>query len=109
MNAISQLLDSKLVNETYNIGSNNEISNIELVNKILTMMNKDFGFSSSIFNLVEFVEDRFGHDQRYAINSRKINLDLGWESSLDSDEALKETIEWYIKNEPWWSSFQKKA
>lgn len=102
---IDQLINSKIVNETYNIGSSNEISNIELVNKILMIMSQDFDFSSSIFDLIEFVEDRAGHDQRYAINAQKLHVDLGWKSTLDSDKALKETIDWYLNNESWWGSF----
>ncbi|MDA7562994.1 dTDP-glucose 4,6-dehydratase [Gammaproteobacteria bacterium] len=103
--AIEQLINSKFMNETYNIGSNNQISNIDLVNQILEIMIKNFGFPSSIFDLIKYVEDRAGHDQRYAINSKKISTDLGWSAKLDSDLALKQTVKWYINNKSWWDDF----
>jgi dTDP-glucose 4,6-dehydratase len=105
ISAISQLMRADSFNETYNIGGNNEMANVDLVKRILSIMANDFKFSASLHNLIEFVDDRLGHDQRYAINSNKISADLGWSSRLDQDEALRETIDWYLNNESWWRAF----
>lgn len=76
--------------EVYNIGSDNEWSNGELVRKILSMMDK---WSAKI----EYVNDRLGHDRRYAIDSSKIHKELGWYPKISFEDGLKSTIDWYIK------------
>ena len=60
-------------------------------------------------NLINFVDDRPGHDFRYAINSSKIAKDLGWFAQTDIDTGLEETVKWYIKNESWWRKIQSKG
>lgn len=80
--------------EIYNVSAGNEIENIEVVRKVLKIMGKDE-------NLIEFVEDRPGHDVRYSLNSKKIR-DLGWKPKNDFDEALEKTVNWYLGNEWWW-------
>ena len=80
--------------ETYNIGSGNEMENIELVNLILEKFGRD---SKSI----EFVKDRPGHDQRYSVKSKKIN-DLGFNLKTNFPDGLSETINWYKNNKIWW-------
>ena len=77
--------------EVYNVGSDNEWSNGELVRKILSIMDK---WSAKI----EYVNDRLGHDRRYAIDSSKAKEELGWEPLISFDEGLKSTIEWYTNN-----------
>jgi dTDP-glucose 4,6-dehydratase len=79
--------------ESYNIGAGNELPNIEIAEKILTIMKKDQ-------NLISFVKDRPGHDFRYSINSGKIRK-LGWKPARPFIEALESTVKWYINN-PWW-------
>jgi len=84
------------VGEIYNIGADNEHTNIEITNIILKELNKPK-------TLIKHVEDRPGHDRRYSINSDKIKK-LGWlpEKSQDFENSMKETIHWYVKNEWWW-------
>jgi dTDP-glucose 4,6-dehydratase len=77
--------------EVYNIGSDNEWSNGELVRKILSIMNKS---DSNI----EYVKDRLGHDRRYAIDSSKAKEELGWKPLINFEDGLKSTIDWYISN-----------
>jgi dTDP-glucose 4,6-dehydratase len=92
--AIAFLISYGKNGETYNIGSGNEIKNIELVNLIL----EKFGLDSTY---IEFVSDRPGHDLRYSINSQKIN-NLGFKSSIDFANGLSDTIDWYRNNTKWW-------
>ena len=80
--------------EVYNIGGNNEKQNIEIVKLILDALNKDE-------SLIEFVTDRLGHDRRYAIDSSKIQNDLGWSPNYTFDSGIKETIQWYLDNQDW--------
>ena len=80
--------------EIYNISGNNELSNIEIVNKIFEIMNKK--------GKIKYVSDRPGHDVRYSINSEKL-LKLGWKPEYNFEEALKLTVEWYINNKDWWT------
>ena len=81
--------------EIYNIGGKNRITNIALVSKIIELM----GFSGSV---LEFVEDRKGHDFRYAMDVSKIH-DLGFQEVVDLESGLKDVISWYRKNIDWWS------
>lgn len=98
--AIDLILQKGKIGETYFVGGLIEdISNIEVIKKILQIMNKD----NSSF---EYVKDRPGHDRRYAIDWTKINKELGWEPKHNFDEALKLTIEWYKNNPKWWKSIK---
>jgi len=81
--------------ETYNISAGNEIDNLTLVKKILEIMGRDK-------NLIEFVEDRPGHDVRYSLDSSKIRRELLWKPKHSLEDALKKTVEWYLANESWW-------
>ncbi|NWG09192.1 MAG: GDP-mannose 4,6-dehydratase [Nitrososphaerales archaeon] len=78
-----------------NIFSNNELSNLQLVTKVLEEIGKPS-------DLIEFVEDRPGHDFRYSLDSSKIRFELNWKPKHSFEEALKETVKWYIINEHWW-------
>ena len=98
------------VGETYNIGGNNEIQNIEVVNKICDILdmlkpNKLNGLNS-YRDLISFVEDRPGHDVRYAIDARKISSHLGWKPKEDFNSGIKKTVEWYLKNLHWSEAIQ---
>lgn len=85
--------DGKL-GEVYNIGGNNEKQNIEIVKLILSQLDKDE-------SLIEFVTDRLGHDRRYAIDSNKIQNDLGWSPKYSFDVGIEQTIQWYLDNQNW--------
>ena len=88
--------------EVYNIGGHNERKNLDVVKIIL----KELGKSE---NLIEFVEDRKGHDLRYAINADKIEKELGWKPATNFEEGIKSTIKWYKENESWWRPLLKRA
>lgn len=90
--AIDTVLHKGVKGEVYNVGGNNEKTNIDIVKTIL----KELGKSE---DLITFVEDRKGHDYRYAINSSKIKNELGWEPSVTVEEGLRRTIEWYANKE----------
>ena len=80
--------------EIYNISSNNELSNVEIVNKIFEIMDKK--------GKIKHVDDRPGHDIRYSIDSEKLRK-LGWKPQYDFDDALKSTVKWYVNNKQWWT------
>ena len=82
------------IGEVYNIGGHNEKTNLEITHLILDAMGKD---ESSI----EHVQDRLGHDRRYAIANDKITSELGWEPSVTFEEGIKMTIDWYLDNVSW--------
>ena len=90
-NAVNMALLKGNSGESYNISANNEIDNITIVKKILAIMNKSE-------DLIEFVEDRPGHDFRYSMTSRKISNELEWKQESNFDEGLKKTVEWYLGN-----------
>jgi len=99
--AIDLILHKGKIGETYFIGGLTEdISNLEVIKKILKIMGKDKSF-------IEYVKDRPGHDRRYAIDWSKINRELGWKPKYIFDEALKKTVNWYIKNQSWWKRIKK--
>ena len=107
--AINLILQEGAIGDTYNIGGNNEISNINIVESICTILDKlkPSNSGKSYKQLISFVKDRPGHDFRYAINTTKIKKDLNWEPKETFDSGLIKTIKWYLKNENWWKKTQK--
>lgn len=99
--AIDVVLHKGKVGEIYNIGGHNEKTNLEITRLILEAMGKD---ESSI----QYVEDRLGHDRRYAISNDKITSELGWEPSITFEEGIKITINWYLNNQDWIKSIENK-
>ncbi|OGK13413.1 dTDP-glucose 4,6-dehydratase [Candidatus Roizmanbacteria bacterium RIFCSPLOWO2_01_FULL_38_12] len=96
--AIDLILHRGKVGETYLVGGLTEdISNLEVIKKIVSIMKKEE-------NMIEYVKDRPGHDRRYAINSGKIRETLGWEPQYDFDHALELTVNWYKENPEWWKN-----
>ena len=88
--------------ETYNIGGNNEWSNIDLIHALCKIMDKKLGRSEGeSAKLITFVKDRAGHDLRYAIDSSKLQRELGWKPSLQFEEGLEKTVDWYLQNQEW--------
>ena len=83
--------------QSYNISADNEIDNLTTIKKILTIMNKSM-------DLIEFVEDRPGHDFRYSLDSSKIRMDLNWSQKVSFDIGLQNTIKWYQSNKHWWEN-----
>jgi len=94
--AIFLVLKEGISGEIYNIGGNSEISNLELVKRLLSILNKPE-------NLIKFVKDRPGHDLKYAINFEKIKNELSWEPKINLGDGLKFTVEWYKNNQDWLS------
>lgn len=93
--AVEVVLDKGKIGEVYNVGANTEKPNIEIVKLLLNQVGKSE-------ELIEYVKDRLGHDRRYAINSAKIKKELGWGVEHTFEEAMKDTVHWYLKNEKWW-------
>jgi len=93
--ALEIILEKGKAGEIYNISSGNEEDNLTLVKKILKIMGKNE-------DLIEFVEDRPGHDVRYSLDSSKIRRELQWKPKYTLEDALKKTVEWYLANESWW-------
>lgn len=85
--------------EVYNIGGNNEKTNLEITEAILEVLGKPK-------SLIKFVKDRPGHDRRYAIDSSKIQRELGWQPEYTFEEGIKETIQWYMDNKEWWEKIK---
>lgn len=88
--------------EVYNVGGHNERTNNEIVDIIVDELDVSR-------DLIKYVDDRLGHDQRYAIDPTKIRNELGWEPEYTFDVGIKETIEWYQENEDWWRPLKEKA
>jgi len=107
--ALLTVLAKGIPGETYNIGGNNERTNLELVHTLCRLMDEKMqdGFERS--SLIEFVTDRPGHDRRYAVNASKIKRDLGWSPSVAFDEGFASTLKWYLANEAWWKPLLKKG
>ena len=107
--AINLILQEGAIGDTYNIGGNNEISNLNIVESICTILDKlkPSNSGKSYKQLISFVKDRPGHDFRYAINTTKIKKDLNWEPKETFDSGLIKTIKWYLENENWWKKTQK--
>ena len=88
--------------ETYNIGGNNEWTNIDLIKLLCKIMDEKLGRETGTSEkLITFVKDRAGHDLRYAIDSTKLKTELGWEPSLTFEEGLPKTVDWYLENQEW--------
>jgi dTDP-glucose 4,6-dehydratase len=99
--ALWTVLNKGKEGEVYNIGGNSEWKNIDIAKKILEIMGVD---ESSI----EYVTDRPGHDLRYAIDASRITRELGWKPAHTFEHGLRETVEWYRKNERWWRPLKEK-
>jgi len=91
--------------DTYNIGGFNEWKNIDLVKLLCKVMDEKLGRKKgSSAKLITYVKDRPGHDMRYAIDAGKINKELGWEPTLQFEEGLRKTVDWYLNNQEWLDS-----
>jgi dTDP-glucose 4,6-dehydratase len=98
--AIQAVLERGTPGEVYNIGGNNELTNRQITQTILNLMNKPWDDS------VQYVTDRPGHDRRYAIDASKIQRELGWSPQHRFEEAIQTTINWYRTSEPWWRAIK---
>jgi dTDP-glucose 4,6-dehydratase len=94
-NAIESLISKGKAGEVYNITAYEEITNKTIVEKILDLLSKSH-------DIIEFVGDRPGHDKRYSIDCSKIENQIGWKPEYEFDDALKQTVDWYLENQSWW-------
>lgn len=100
--AIERVLEQGIIGETYNIGGENEKTNLEVVSEICNTLDKIVPDATGSYSrLIQFVPDRPGHDQRYAINNTKIKSTLKWQPEENFDTGLQKTITWYLKNTEW--------
>jgi dTDP-glucose 4,6-dehydratase len=102
--ALDTVIHNGKPGETYNIGGNNEVKNIDLVHILCDLMDE---LAPNLpvrpcKDLITFVKDRPGHDRRYAINSTKLQTELGWKPSVTVEEGMRKTVQWYLNNEDWW-------
>ncbi|MCX4028844.1 dTDP-glucose 4,6-dehydratase [Endozoicomonas sp. SM1973] len=105
--ALYKVVTTGIVGETYNIGGHNEKTNIEVVKTICTLLeelapNKPDGISQ-YQDLITYVQDRPGHDLRYAIDAMKIEQELGWTPAETFESGIRKTVQWYLNNQEWWS------
>jgi dTDP-glucose 4,6-dehydratase len=104
--ALKIIIKKGKVGDHYNIGGNNTIRNIYLIKKICNIL--DFFLkkkkAESFLKKIIFVKDRPAHDTKYAVCSKKISKELGWQPSTNFDSKLKSTVKWYLDNEAWWKN-----
>ncbi len=96
---VEMIIKKGKVGETYCLGGNQEVTNLEMTNKVLSLLDKGD-------EMIEYVEDRPGHDLRYGIDYSKIKRELGWEPEMKLTEGLEKTIAWYKENQAWWKKIK---
>lgn len=104
--ALLTVLQRGQLGRSYNIGGENECSNLELVRTICSILDQLRPGPAPYADLITFVTDRPGHDARYAIDPTRIRDELGWRPSVTVEEGLEKTVRWYLENEDWWRALQ---
>jgi dTDP-glucose 4,6-dehydratase len=100
--ALDVVFHRGVVGQTYNVGGNNEWRNIDLVKLLIKVVDEELGRSEGDGeSLITYVEDRAGHDLRYAIDSSKLMRELGWKPQMTFEEGLRRTVKWYLANVEW--------
>ena len=104
--ALLLVVQKGVLGRSYNIGGENEATNLQLVQKICAILDEKRPGNAPYAEQIAFVADRPGHDQRYAIDPTRIREELGWRPSVTLDEGLEKTIDWYLAQEDWWRALQ---
>lgn len=107
--ALLTVLERGVNGRSYNIGGENEVRNIDLVHMICTILDDLRPKGAPHDGLITFVDDRPGHDLRYAIDASRIRQELGWRPSVTLEKGLRQTVRWYLENEVWWRALQNRA
>ena len=100
--AIDAVRENGRIGEVYNIGASNELPNLTLVRSVLRLMGRGE-------DLIRFVQDRPGHDRRYALDTSRIRQELGWNPAVTFEDGLSSTVRWYIEHRPWWEAVRSGA
>ncbi len=107
--ALLEVLDKGALGRSYNIGGENEVSNLDLVQMICGILDELRPGAAPYADQVHFVADRPGHDQRYAIDPSRIRDELGWRPSVTLAQGLRKTVQWYLDNASWWQALQNRS
>ena len=105
--ALYTILNKGRLGETYNVGGRNERTNLQVVQRVCQILDELLPAESSRSELINFVTDRPGHDQRYAIDATKLESELGWKAQENFESGMDKTIRWYLDNEKWWGPLHK--
>ncbi|MGB3146931.1 MAG: GDP-mannose 4,6-dehydratase, partial [Paracoccaceae bacterium] len=106
--ALLTVVQKGALGRSYNIGGENEATNLELVTKICAILDRKRPGNRPYGEQITFVADRPGHDQRYAIDPARIRTELGWRPSVTLDEGLERTVQWFLDHEDWWRALQER-
>lgn len=107
--ALLLVVEKGVIGRSYNVGGENECTNLELVHKLCAILDVKRPKSSGFYSdQITFVTDRPGHDARYAIDPTRIRDELGWRPSVTVEEGLEKTVDWYLANEVWWRALQQR-
>ncbi len=107
--ALVMVLQQGRLGEKYNIGGRNERTNLQVVHRICDLLDEMSPKARAHRDLIRFVSDRPGHDQRYAIDATKTETELGWHAQEDFESGIAQTVRWYIDNETWWRPLRDKV
>jgi len=108
--ALLLVLEKGAIGQSYNIGGENERTNLELVQTLCKILDRLKPRNTGTYaDLITFVQDRPGHDARYAIDPSRIRNELGWRPSVTVEEGLEKTVQWYLDNEDWWKPLQSRS
>ncbi|NNU16771.1 dTDP-glucose 4,6-dehydratase [Parvularcula sp. ZS-1/3] len=107
--ALYMILTKGRLGEGYNVGGRNERTNLQVVHTICDALDEKLQANTPRRELIKFVQDRPGHDQRYAIDATKLEDELGWKAQYNFDTGIAQTIDWYLANEEWWAPLRAKV